>query len=354
MFLANIIVSSLAISQFVFLTALFLRHHQNLVGKFAVGFCICAIAYLLDEALNIPDSSLLDFLFGQLSILAPFLLWMTASNLFVDERNKHSIAWFVLIGCYLLDTYRAVTYPDAIELAGDPVLYFSLRFVPQLVLLCFPLHAIYLAIRGYKTDLLEERRKFRIAFVAGLGVVVGFIVLGNLLNDLLLGADENSSQIFSTITSAILFIILLCFNLSSIQSSQSMLRLVSEDGSNQAELPENKGEEVGQQYVEAIEKAMTIEQLYTEPGLTISDLAKHLDIMEYRVRHAINKAMEFKNFNQFLNNYRIEAAAELLRTTRLPVSRIAMDVGYSSLSVFNRAFKERMAVTPSDFRKKTT
>jgi AraC-like DNA-binding protein len=68
------------------------------------------------------------------------------------------------------------------------------------------------------------------------------------------------------------------------------------------------------------------------------------------LRRVINQQLKFKNFNQFLNNYRIEDACTRLRETNAPISTIALDVGYTSLSVFNKAFKERYKVTPSVFR----
>ena len=91
-------------------------------------------------------------------------------------------------------------------------------------------------------------------------------------------------------------------------------------------------------------------KLYTRTGLTIADLGESLSIQEYRLRRVINQQLKFKNLNQFLNNYRIEDACTRLRETNAPISTIALDVGYTSLSVFNKAFKERYKVTPSVFR----
>jgi len=95
---------------------------------------------------------------------------------------------------------------------------------------------------------------------------------------------------------------------------------------------------------------MEQEKLYTQPGLTIAELAETLQVQEYRLRRIINRTMQHKNFNQFLNSYRTEDASQRLLESRLPVSRIALDVGYSSLSVFNKAFKERFGVTPTEYR----
>ena len=73
-------------------------------------------------------------------------------------------------------------------------------------------------------------------------------------------------------------------------------------------------------------------------------------MQEYRVRRLTNQQLGFRNFNQFLNNYRIEDARNRLLETESSISNIALDVGYASLSVFNKAFKDRYNLTPREYR----
>ncbi|WP_169819374.1 helix-turn-helix domain-containing protein [Pseudohongiella acticola] len=350
---ATIIISSMAISQFVFLAAHFLIRYQNTTGKMVAGLCLCTIAYLLNESLDLADGSLVNLGLGIMATAAPFLLWLIASRLFVDEREKHTFAWLALALCYVLDVYRAVGFAGNENSAESTILELAAYFVPQLILLGFPLHAIYLAIRGYESDLLEERRKFRIAFITGLGVVVVFIVTCDILNDVLQGGLAGGGDPYVILASLCLFLVALIFNLGSIQSSNSTLKIVSDNAAVDAttESIVNPAAGQDQSLVRAIERAMEEDKLYQEPGLTIAELATHIGVLEYKARQLINKSMQYKNFNQFLNNYRISEACQLINSTKYPVSRIAMDVGYSSLSVFNRAFKERTGATPSEYRK---
>ena len=60
--------------------------------------------------------------------------------------------------------------------------------------------------------------------------------------------------------------------------------------------------------------------------------------------------MGYRNFNQFLNHYRIEEASRRLLESTVPVSTIALDIGYGSLSSFNAAFKARYNMTPTEYR----
>jgi AraC-like DNA-binding protein len=56
------------------------------------------------------------------------------------------------------------------------------------------------------------------------------------------------------------------------------------------------------------------------------------------------------SFQGYLQKVRMEKAAELLRSTRLPVARIAHRVGYRDVSRFGQHFKRRFLVSPTAYR----
>jgi AraC-like DNA-binding protein len=51
-----------------------------------------------------------------------------------------------------------------------------------------------------------------------------------------------------------------------------------------------------------------------------------------------------------LNSYRLAEAASRLVNSDAPITTIAIEVGFSSLSVFNTAFRGRFGVTPTGYR----
>lgn len=59
------------------------------------------------------------------------------------------------------------------------------------------------------------------------------------------------------------------------------------------------------------------------------------------------------SFVQFLNNYRIDQACILLKTTDMPVLEISFEVGFDNISYFTKKFKELKNLTPKEYRKKT-
>ena len=53
---------------------------------------------------------------------------------------------------------------------------------------------------------------------------------------------------------------------------------------------------------------------------------------------------------EFIKQYRINAAMELLSTTKLTIENIAFNVGFETVSLFNRLFKQINGVSPSIYR----
>jgi len=107
--------------------------------------------------------------------------------------------------------------------------------------------------------------------------------------------------------------------------------------------------------LETVERLIEAEELYLKPGLTIAGLAAEAGLPEHRLRRLINMHLGYRNFADFLNHYRITAAKSRLSSIEernIPVLTVAMDLGYGSLGPFNRAFKERTGLTPTEYRRK--
>ena len=95
---------------------------------------------------------------------------------------------------------------------------------------------------------------------------------------------------------------------------------------------------------------MTEEHLYRREGLTLAALARALGLGEAALRTLINQELGYRNFNDFLHHYRLQEASARLVGEDLPVLTIALECGYGSIGPFNRAFKQRMGMTPSEYR----
>lgn len=94
---------------------------------------------------------------------------------------------------------------------------------------------------------------------------------------------------------------------------------------------------------------------YLDPNLSLESFSKKVHIQSRKISKVINHLFS-KNFHQFINDYRITAAIELMNTEKTPnIENIYTKVGFNSRSTFNRVFKEITGKSPSEYitRKKS-
>lgn len=84
--------------------------------------------------------------------------------------------------------------------------------------------------------------------------------------------------------------------------------------------------------------------------ITLENLAK---LVGYSTFHFSRIFKKYSNttFINFLNRQKVKAAELLLLESGSSITDIAMKVGFSSLTTFNRVFKNINGCTPSDYKK---
>lgn len=107
------------------------------------------------------------------------------------------------------------------------------------------------------------------------------------------------------------------------------------------------------EYKNRLEQIMESQRLFLRPDLTLPKLAKAVNCSVNHLSQVINSGFGVSFFD-FLNQYRIEHARELL-TTRdgegAAILKVAFAVGFNSNSAFYAAFKKRVGQTPAQFRR---
>ncbi|HOY18580.1 MAG TPA: AraC family transcriptional regulator [Haliscomenobacter sp.] len=101
-----------------------------------------------------------------------------------------------------------------------------------------------------------------------------------------------------------------------------------------------------------ISELMEKERLFCDSELSLDLLAQKLKAQRHHVSQAINEQAG-KSFADFVNEYRVKAAQELLLNTskqELNAIEIAYQVGFGTKNAFNLAFKKMTGTTPSAYR----
>lgn len=92
---------------------------------------------------------------------------------------------------------------------------------------------------------------------------------------------------------------------------------------------------------------------YLDPELSLRSLAVQIDIHPNQLSWLLNENMG-KNFNEFINHYRVEAFKALSKDPKkayLTLIGLAYECGFNSKTVFNTYFKKETGLTPKQFLK---
>ncbi len=122
--------------------------------------------------------------------------------------------------------------------------------------------------------------------------------------------------------------------------------------SSSAALAPNEASSEDELMFERVSELMQTTQLYKDPSLTLARLGKRLGCPARAVSNAVNRKTG-ENVSRFINRYRVEYAADLLRVSELPVTEVMLDAGFLSKSSFNTEFRRITGKTPSEFRRST-
>lgn len=92
-----------------------------------------------------------------------------------------------------------------------------------------------------------------------------------------------------------------------------------------------------------------IHQHYHEE-LFISEIAERFGMERRRFSYLFERLTGLTPI-QYLTEYRIELAKELLKTSAYPIAKVAEEVGYIDSFYFSRVFKKHVNMSPSSYRK---
>ena len=108
------------------------------------------------------------------------------------------------------------------------------------------------------------------------------------------------------------------------------------------------------QFAESLEQYMIDEEPFLDSGLTMAELAEQLNMSSKALSIFINHKLG-KHFFDFVNEFRIRKAQELLENTGnsdMTVLEILYQVGFNSKSSFNTLFRKHTGLTPTEYRKR--
>ena len=322
------------------------RHDASRLAAFAVagiGAFMVASAPGAHAALGLGA-----FVFNAWCLATPVAIWMLARTLFGEGGRPGAGA--LAAGGLLVAITMAGDYGryQLGPLSSQPGLAHGALLAGRGAALALLGAALFQALAYWRADLVEQRRRLRAAFVVVIGAVFAF----SAASEFVFGGRGSPLAFLVVAHAALLvlaFVLLQAVARGGIEAIAPVL--ASREPAAPLAVVRSDGAEAA--LARRVLDAMARERLWKREKLGIGALAEALGTQEYLLRRAINRHLGYRNFNEFLHDYRLrEAAARLADDAQahLPVLTIALDCGYGSIGPFNRAFKARFGVTPTQYR----
>lgn len=96
-----------------------------------------------------------------------------------------------------------------------------------------------------------------------------------------------------------------------------------------------------------------ISKHYMQETLSVKDISAHVFLSASYVC-TFFKSETGKTLNQYLTEYRMERAKQLLGDSRYKITDISSKVGYSDGNYFGKSFKKYSGFSPSEYRERLT
>lgn len=268
------------------------------------------------------------------------LFWLSTQVVFRDGfewTTGHSLGFGLTLGLGAC---------AATGVGGEPVVWGH-----KCLLIGFAVAALWSVAQDWLTDLVSTRRTARTWFLALLGVHVTLVLVVELIH---VGSRVPRGLEVLNIGAIAALALVLAVKLAKYPIHDWLeVRTTVQPPDKPNLTPTPTAVDRKSDLIERLLHAMGTERAYAQESLSLAGLAKTLNVAVPALREAINQHLGYRNFNDFLHHYRVDEAAQRLLCQDLPVLTIALDVGYGSIGVFNRAFKQINGVTPSEFRAKT-
>lgn len=273
------------------------------------------------------------------SVAGAGLFWAFARDVFEDD----SAGWRRFLPAALLLAVGVAAVAGPVQVSP------SLWLAHNLIGAALAVHILVLIAAGWRGDLVEKRRRLRGPVLLA-GAAYALAVIAVQTSEIFAGSAAHLSPLAATALMLIGLISLWAFGRVDPDLFATPLRPASTVEPAPTGTPITGADA---QIAGELERLMRDERLYREDGLTIAALALRLRLPEHRLRQLINQKLGHRNFNAFLNQWRlVEAKAALSDPAQreVPISTIALDTGFATLGPFNRAFKADTGLTPSEYR----
>ncbi len=300
-----------------------------------------AFFYLVRPLLGI-EQPVVDFLIDLPTMLIPAAFWLFTHQLCSESQDFPRWGWGLIAADFIIELASQFNLHPLFYPLSQP---FKLGLIGA---------GMVTLMQQLQSDLVAERRQLRIALLIAIGGYMLIVVCAEFLFNYY-PVPSGITTLHAVMAAALTFAACLWLLALSPRALEESLPQAPQPAPTPevAEEPQEALDESQRQLLQKLQDHMASGG-YRHTGLTIRELAAQLDAREHVLRALINRHLGYRNFNEYLNQFRIDEASRRLADpgeAHLPVLTIALDIGYRSLSPFNAAFKRRHQLTPTEYRR---
>ncbi len=303
-------------------------------------FLLSIAAYLISELLTPQQLSVGSGILLLFRLAVPYLFWLYVKAVFSDNfKLKKGYLWG-LLGFVSIEFLCVWITMQKNDISDTTIIL--LEMLSRTLSLIFVVGGLWEVARTKAIDLVPSRIQYREILTISTALTIGLTLLTELV------FIQKAVPDFLIVLQRFGILVLIAYVLYRHIEFQNefYITIAQKTDTTIPEVPDLD-------LLNALKNKMEA-GIWREEGLTIQKLADILQVKEYRLRKTINTHLAYRNFNEFLNFYRIEEAKKLLSQKgkhELNIQEIAFQLGYTSLSPFNKAFKDNTGVTPTEWRK---
>lgn len=359
------------------------RRTRMPLGLFFLSNALGLLALPVVNMASLSETSMLaislDLAEIPLSTAQPFLLWLYVRYLTADPIKAPAevrfkwhalpIGFSVFVYCFVLLHYLVGVHRTSDLYSAEMSEQVSIVLMWGATIVFYALVPIYAVLtikllRRYRTrlkDLYASTEGRELTWIWSLTVVISFFWVFNFFGILVeaIGASAWMTALSDTfyVSAAAQIALFWTIALWGVRQQPGMtppvgtLAVQAEPGSGLKKY-RNSGldDDRLSRIAKKIETVMQADRLYQNPDLSLWDLAEKVGANKHYVSQALNEKLEHSFFD-YVNGWRLEDAKAQLSSSRASILTITYDVGFNSRSVFYRAFKQDVGLTPSQYRK---
>lgn len=232
----------------------------------------------------------------------------------------------------------AQTIPLNVEVLWSMLTFYGHRFL-------YLIAAIFLLFK-FKARLqhaLEGRQRFAQLMIAGLPIYcVGWLTLKTVKFVWPLNIDLMINALALSVSVVAIALVLFRYSLDDIFSSKSTEKYQNSPMDNA----------LVKRITAKLDNLMNDEKLFCDNELKQSDIEARLGLSKHLLSQALNS--QGVSFNDYLNQFRLaqfKQALELIENKNADIQQLAFSCGFNSKATFYRVFKEKVGITPVQYRK---